>query len=177
MSVVALLTSIIFSFRSNQLAKDANRIAKDAKAISEESLKFEMDKRSQEYVENVFSEIYQVNKNLNTIQKLRNQEYIGNKSDIDPVVDLLEGAGNSFCQGTVWRWHLNTILKKTLSDVCENEEIYNIYSYEKNGLAMLCKEFFPNSIFSKTLQIENLSTCKFYDSSELKPIIILQKNN
>ncbi len=176
-SLFAILISLIGLFHglnANKLSKQANDIAQSGNTLQEDSLNFSKDLRSQEYVEDVFNNLYQDSKNLEVIQKVRSNEIVNSRSDLLDVIDYFESTGSSFCQGTVWKWHLNTTLKNTLDGVCNNQQVYEEFNGKKNGLAMLCREFFPESKFAQTLQTYNLHTCAFYDSSELKK---LEENN
>lgn len=178
LSLIAILISsfgFIHGLNANKLSKQANGIAQSGNTLQEGSLNFSRDLRSQEYVENVFNDLYQDTDNLEIIQKVRANEIIDKRSDLLDVIDYLESTGSSFCQGTVWKWHLNTTLKNTLDGVCENQQVYEEFGGKKNGLAMLCREFFPESKFARTLQTYNLHTCTFYDSSELVNLIDANK--
>ncbi|MBU1033947.1 hypothetical protein KKI22_03325 [Patescibacteria group bacterium] len=174
LSLVAILISSLGLFHglnANKLSKQANILVASGNNLQANTLNFSKDLRSQEYVEDVFNDLYQSSNNLETIQKIRADKFVDDGSNFLYVVDNLESTGNSFCQGTVWKWHLNTTLKNTLNEVCENQQIYDEFAGKKNGLAMLCTEFFPKSKFAQSLQIYNLNTCVFHDSSELQKII------
>lgn len=173
-SVLAIIISImglLHGLSANKLSKQANELVASGNNLQADSLYFARDLRSQEYVENVFNNLYQESSNLEVIQAIRANEPVVNKTKLLDTIDYLESTGSSFCQGTVWRWHLNTTLKNTLEGVCENQQVYDEFGSKKNGLAMLCYEFFPKSKFASTLQTYNLNTCIFHDSSELTKLI------
>lgn len=174
LSILAIFISIFGLTQGQKAIKIAERdsdLNQRATELQAEDFQFTKDGRSQKYVEDVFNALYQEESNLEIIQKVRSNKKVEDKVKLTYVIDYLESTGSSFCQGTVWKWHLNTTLKNTLEDVCSNDQVFDEFAGRKNGLAMLCREFFPNSKFSQTLQTYNLNTCVFHDSSELKTLI------
>lgn len=84
------------------------------------------------------------------------------------MVDIFEEVGNGFCQGTTKTRHIKPFLKRSLENVCKNNEIFEFFQGKKNGTAILCYEFFKESLFAETLKRDNLDTCEFIDSSEFE---------
>ncbi len=166
-AIIISLFSLLHGLSANKLSKQANELVASGNNLQIDSLNFSRDLRSQEYVENAFNNLYQESNSLKVIQAIRANELVEDKSKLLDTIDYLETTGSSFCQGTVWKWHINTTLKNTLAGVCENQQVYEEFRGKKNGLAMLCYEFFPESKFASTLQTYNLDTCVFHDSSEL----------
>lgn len=175
--VIALLgflqgnNALSIAQNANSIAVDANKLAADANVIQSKGLSFSQDERSQRYVEDVFNTLYQNPEHLKIVQKIKENEVVEDKDKLTFVLDYLESTGSSFCQGTVWKWHINTTLKNTLEGACNNDQIVSEYSGRKNGLAMLCKEMLPESKFAQSLQTYNLHTCVFHDSSVLKSLL------
>lgn len=163
LAIAIAVYSNIIANNANSIALDANKISSDSKSISREALDFSRNARSQQIVEDSYDKIYVDPANRRNMESIKAGFLIG-KNNLLSILDNIEGVGNSFCQGTAWRWHINTMLKNTLSHICDNTEIYDNFAGKKNGTAMLCSEFFPNSLFAKSLNKENIGTCMFYDS-------------
>lgn len=178
-SICALIVSIISLIASQSIAKESNIISKESNIIAieagekadksvkiqEENQLFQKAKLSQEQTAEAYSDLYQDKENLLIVESLKNDQYVQNELQVRLVIDVFEGLGNSFCQGVVWKYHLNTYIKNTLENICENNQVYQTFANKKNRLAMLCTEFFPNSKFAETLNTSNLDSCNFYDSS------------
>jgi hypothetical protein len=170
-SAFAFIISIVSLLQGHRAINIAEREAdfnQEANRIQSEDLNFNKDQRSQSYVENIYNFLYEDEGNSEIVQKIKSNETVEDINKLTFVVDYLESTGSSFCQGTVWKWHLNITLKNTLNDFCTNDQIFSKFDGRKNGLAILCAEFYPESKFASTLQTENLHTCTFHDSSVFK---------
>lgn len=156
--------NIILTLINIFLVYKANFISDLALRANQSSVGFQVDTRSEEYVSNAFNEIYDNSANAETIQKLKNNEKIGTRAAILKPVDLLEKVGSQFCQGTAKGRHIRIYLRNTLGAVCNNDEVFENFKNQKNGVAMLCAEYFPDSKFAGTLNRTNIQTCEFVDS-------------
>jgi hypothetical protein len=160
-----LLINLILTLVNILLVSQANNISRDSLKASEANLGFEIDKTSQEYVSSAYSSIYENQTNQEVIYAFKNNQIVGSRDKLLSLVDTLEEVGSDFCQGTAKTRHIRIYLQNTLSVVCPNEEIFKYFGGKRNGLAMLCYEFFPSSSFAKSLIKTNLSTCEFVDSN------------
>ncbi len=161
---VALVALLVSSF-SLYSAWQANQIALEAKNVNLEGVNFSKDVRSQQISEAVYNDIYDNEQNRASMLAIKANKQISNPDSVLKLVDNLEKAGLSFCQGTAWVKHLKMYLKNTLSVICDNDQVYSLYAIKKNGLALLCTEFFPDSKFAKMLDKKNINSCSFIDSA------------
>ena len=162
--IIALLisfASLYFSYQSVKISNNANEIAKESNNVSKNELNFSKDVRSQQISSKAYSDIYDDPQNVITIEKIKRNIPINDVDKIIKVIDPLEEVGLSYCQGTAWILHINVYLKNTLSYVCNNSEVTAIFAGKKNGVAMLCSHFFPNSAFAKFIKLDNVSSCQF----------------
>lgn len=144
----------------------ANRIATEAWKINEANIGFEIDQRSQDYVSKAYDNLYVDKVNSQTIEYLKNNKKIENSSNLLKVVDIFEEIGSDFCQGTAKSRHIRIYLQNSLATICNSTQINDTYASKKNGLAILCYEYYPDSLFAYTLKRDNLTTCEFVDSDK-----------
>lgn len=164
LSGVFIVINFGFTLTNLALVAYSNGIAEKSLQANESSIGFQLDSRSQEYSSQAFDDIYEDEQNKETINLLKSNEEVTDSAHLKEIVDILEAAGSDFCQGTAKRRHLQIYLNKTLNIVCNNVQVKDTFSGQKNGLAMLCKEFSPDSTFASTVNMTNVHTCEFVDS-------------
>lgn len=162
LSIILSLVAILISIQANNLSESANKISTESKNISRDGLDYNKDVRSQQIVSLAYDNIYDNEENRQNMSLIRANIGIVNSDDVLKIVDSLEEAGASYCQGTAWIKHIKNYLKNTLSYVCVDNQIYTLYAGKKNGLAILCDKFFPASLFASSLGKKNLYTCNFH---------------
>lgn len=161
-----VLTPIIVSLISLTISVQANNIALSAWNLGKENLGFELDKTSRQYVKAAFDDLYTNSQKKQIMIDLKQNKIIYDNNDLKSVVDIFEEVGSDFCQGTSKLRHIRIYLKNSLDVICNNKEINDNFSGKKNGVAILCAELLPNSLFAKSLNKENIGTCEFFDSTQ-----------
>jgi len=157
---VAILISVVsagFSLWANLIASDSKDFAKEANQISLKILSYNI-------VDRAYYDIIDSGINEKVMEKLRNGQKVSNRDHLVQYVDIFEGVFIDYCHGFVYRSYIKPKLFNFLSKVCHSsqavEAIYN-YNESKNGVALLCKEFEPNSIFAKQAIEDKVSECHF----------------
>ena len=168
-SLVISVLSILISTISIFVAIKSNQIATDAKNTNKDALGIQLDQISQNYASQAYNDLFNSNNNnLITMTKLKSGMLINDRNLLLKVVDIFEEVGNGACQGTIKFRHIRPYLYKSLSYTCNNSEIQKEFAGSKNGLSILCNEFYPESLFAKNLETENLNTCEFWDSNKFQ---------
>lgn len=52
-------------------------------------------------------------------------------------------------------------------EVCNNDQLVEVYGGDRNGIAILCSRLTKASKFSETLDATNLKDCRFLDENIL----------
>lgn len=146
------------------LVYKANSISDLTLKATQSSIGFEVDTRSEDYVSKSYDQIYEDKAAFQVLQDIKSGNKVGDRYKLLSVVDIMEQTGSQFCQGTAKRRHISMYLTKTINVVCNNEEVYETFKTQKNGVAILCAEFSPDSKFASTLNTTNIDTCEFVDS-------------
>ncbi|MEK7071112.1 MAG: hypothetical protein AAB966_04855 [Patescibacteria group bacterium] len=163
-NIAILIFNIFLTIFNLYLVKQSNK-------ISSNSLGFAVDSRSQDYVTKAYDQLYLNQHNLDMINQLKQQDLIKDEAKLLKIVDVLEEIGSNFCQGTVKARHIRIYLQNTIALTCNSDEILKYFNGKKNGNAILCSEFFPESKFAKTLQSKYINTCEFVDSARFPKTI------
>ncbi len=167
-SIIGLILGI-FNYKSYvQLTKQQSEIVKKTNSISQAQLELEIDKRSQDYVDSAYNDLYSDNKVVVVIDELKTGRSVPVDQILNKIIDELEGIGSKFCQGTVKSRHIKITLKNTLSLICNNDYIATQFVGKKNGTAILCTEYFPDSQFAKLLDSQYVGSCEFIDSEHFR---------
>lgn len=161
----ASILSVVLSLLSIFIAVKANQIALVAKNVNKDALGIQLDQISQNYASQAYNDLFNNDDNSVTMANLKSNELIKSRDSLLKVVDIFEEVGNGTCQGTIKFRHIRPYLYNSLSFVCNNTQVESEFGKKKNGLSILCKELYPSSIFAKTLKIENIGTCEFWDSN------------
>lgn len=160
-NIALTVANLIFVFMQYSIAKESWK-------VQQNDLGFQQDIRSQDYVRKAFDDLYSNKDNADVMFKIKEGKLVNNKQSLNAVVDIFEEIGSDFCQGTAKARHIRTYLLNTLLTLCSNQEVLSQFTGKKNGTAILCTEFYPDSAFSSTLKKDNLSTCEFIDSNRFE---------
>jgi hypothetical protein len=84
--------------------------------------------------------------------------------------------GQGFYMGRISRRDIRDQLFYFLKTLCNSTQVQNTFKKNvgehRNGLAMICYELHPESIYSKTLDRTNLTDCRFIeDNNTLSKLI------
>lgn len=165
-NAIATSITVILTIVNLTILAQQNILVEKSWRLSQDNLGFEIDTRSQNYTKQAYDDLYLDIEVNSTISDLKNNRNIENEERLRKVVDIFEEVGSNFCQGTAKARHIRIYLANTLGKIiCDNQQVNEKYSGKKNGTAILCYEFFPDSLFAKTLKKDNLSTCEFLDSN------------
>ncbi len=166
LNAIATIVTIILTLFNLLILLQQNRLAEQTWKLQQDNLGFEIDTRSQNYTKQAYDDLY-LDKEINSIlSDLKNNQKVENEEKLRQVIDIFEEMGSNFCQGTAKARHIRVYLANTLGKtICNNQQVSELYSGNKNGTAILCYEFYPDSMFAKALQKDNLSTCEFLDSN------------
>lgn len=162
---IQLVFNVLLTLINIALVFQTNNIAQATKKVSEANLGFEIDKRSQEYVDQAYSKIYDDVDNFSVIRDFKENKQSINSGKLLRVIDILESVGSDFCQGTAKARHIRIYFLNTLKYVCDNSQVLTDFAKHKNGVSILCAEFYPYSKFAKILIDNDIDTCEFIDSA------------
>ncbi len=171
-SVLIALKACTVSNEANDLSLDSNEIARQANDIASNVNRFQMSFQSLSIVRQAYDTIYSDSLNRLVIEKLAGGEEIVDKFNLLRIVDIFEDMGDLFCSGNIYRVNLRTQLSSTIKFACNSSQIYAEFKEGKNGLAMLCYELFPDSLFASTIDATNIGSCKFIDTDNKLSILI-----
>lgn len=157
-SIISVVTSVCVSIytiglsnQANQNSIQANKIAIDSKNINRKQLDLNIDERSQRIVQEAYDNIYDDAQARIVITIMKSGSIINNPDKLLKIVDSLEEAGLSFCQGTAFVRHIKMYLKNTLSAVCFNEEVNKHYLGKKMAWLCFVQNFFLNHYLQNRL--------------------------
>lgn len=161
-SVVAVVVSFWSASKSNESAKLSQKIEVD-------NLSYQIDQTSLNYLSNAYDELFYKPENSYVLHLIKENVYVNDVDAFRKVIDVFEGVGSNFCQGSVKKKHIQPYLSNSLRYVCDNAQMNTTYQQGfKNGIAILCKEFYPDSDFAKKIDMTNVGNCTFFDSGTFK---------
>ncbi len=170
MSSAALIISVIAllqAHNSNTIALQANQIAMKQVDTSKDGNEISRNNDSNALINAAYQQIYDHNIMQAVRDKIQAKETVLSSDNLVQFVDIFEGIGTDFCNGLVYRRHIQPKLSYEIGHVCSNQQVYKAFVGHKNGLAMLCTEFIHQPSFGQTLKTESLSQCHFLDSQVL----------
>jgi hypothetical protein len=168
-TVISLL-ALGGSLYSYSLSRQANFLAEEANSIAKESVNVEKDGNSIVRTENSYAKVDQALReahsgiNQQVMDKIQNKQAVQVMANLYSLVDVFEGLGDDYCQGLIYRNHMYAKFMSDFYYVCSSNQINKELAGKKNGLAIICAEFQPRSIFAKTIEEKNIPGCNFRGS-------------
>lgn len=170
---------------ANQVAKESNVIAKEAKELVEEANKISEEANvvgveaneiakegnailqkqvSTDNVEDVYDEIYGSDAYKQIIyDHLKPKVAMENTQTLKDFMNVFEGVGSGYCQGLIRAPEIRSYLGKTLRHVCTNADVATYFPQGKNGVAILCERFVPNSRYAQKVVPGSMEGCAFVE--------------
>lgn len=150
--------------QANKIAEKANIIAlgesktqEQILAIAHEDSNRSRLNLSENFANETFKELESVRGLLDDV---RVNNSVKDKNKLGYIVDRFEYLGDNFCRQIIDKETIRVKFYFDLNGICNNTQITSFYGNHKNGTALLCYEFFPESIFAKTLKKNSINQCK-----------------
>lgn len=144
-SLLVAIISLFISSCSYHASVNSNGIASKALGLSQQEYIDDKSDRSDRLIDVLYDKIYYNEINQLVISKIKTNKVIEIPENLLRVVDIFEEVGIKYCGGTIYRRHIKTAFRKDLEFVCDDTDIFDRFPTTKNGLAMLCHEFYPQS--------------------------------
>ena len=149
-NIIAMSWNLI-ALNANQLSVQANWVSAQLLTNQISANRVIQESISKDNAEKAFEVLYIQDRFKNIIYTIKNNPYviIDNTDTLWSFIDIFEWIWWQYCSGIATPEQIRTYLGKALNPLCYHKQSLELYGWRKNGVAILCKRFFPKSDFSK----------------------------